>query len=72
MPHIVFENKVDLTDFSQKFSPIFQRDSTLIKIQTIFRNFKVTITGQPKPLSQYFTRSWNISCFFYQKIQNNN
>lgn len=36
MPHIVFENKIDLTDFSQKFSPIFKRDSPLIKIQTIF------------------------------------
>ena len=36
MPHIVFENKIDLDDFSQKFLPIFQRNSTLIKIQTIF------------------------------------
>ncbi|KEQ57296.1 hypothetical protein AAA799B03_00777 [Marine Group I thaumarchaeote SCGC AAA799-B03] len=36
MPHIVFENKIDLNDFLQKFSPIFQRDSALIKIQTIF------------------------------------
>ena len=36
MPHIVFENKIDLNDFSQKFLPIFNRDSTLIKIQTIF------------------------------------
>ena len=36
MPHIVFENRLDLNKFSQKFSPIFQRDSTLIKIQTIF------------------------------------
>ena len=38
MPHIVFENKINLNEFSQKFSPIFQRDSTLIKIQTIFIN----------------------------------
>ena len=36
MPHIVFEKRVNLTAFSQKFSPIFKRDSTLIKIQTIF------------------------------------
>ncbi|MHA7734199.1 hypothetical protein [Nitrosopumilus sp. S6] len=36
MPHIVFENRIDLNDFSQKFLPIFKRDSTLIKIQTIF------------------------------------
>ena len=36
MPHIVFENRLNLNEFSQKFYPIFQRDSTLIKIQTIF------------------------------------
>ena len=36
MPHIVFKNKLDLNKFSQQFSPIFQRDLTLIKIQTIF------------------------------------
>ena len=36
MPHIVFENRIDLNEFSKNFSPIFQRDSTLIKIQTIF------------------------------------
>ena len=36
MPHIVFENKIDLNIFSKKFSPIFKRDSALIKIQTIF------------------------------------
>lgn len=36
MPHIVFENKIDLNIFSKKFLPIFKQDSTLIKIQTIF------------------------------------
>ena len=36
MPHIVFENRLDLNNFSQKFIPVFKRDSTLIKIQTIF------------------------------------
>ena len=36
MPHIVFENKIDLNVFSKEFLPIFKRDSALIKIQTIF------------------------------------
>ena len=36
MPHIVFENRLDLNEFSHKFSPIFQRDVALIKVQTIF------------------------------------
>lgn len=36
MPHIVFNGKLDLNNFSENFSPIFQRNSSLIKIQTIF------------------------------------
>ncbi|RMW39696.1 MAG: hypothetical protein EA447_00240 [Nitrosopumilus sp.] len=36
MPHIVFNGKIDLNNFSENFSPIFQRNSSLIKIQTIF------------------------------------
>ncbi len=35
MPHIVIDRQIDLFDFSQKFTPIFQK-SPLIKIQTIF------------------------------------
>lgn len=36
MPHIVFENRINLNEFSQTFFPTFQRVSTIIKIQTIF------------------------------------
>ncbi|AJM92385.1 MULTISPECIES: hypothetical protein [Nitrosopumilus] len=36
MPHIVFDKRIDLNDFSNKFDPIFQKEPTLIKISTIF------------------------------------
>ncbi len=36
MPHIVFDKKIDLADFSQKFIPIFQKENPLIKVTTIF------------------------------------
>ncbi|QDI89567.1 hypothetical protein Nisw_08570 [Candidatus Nitrosopumilus sp. SW] len=36
MPHIVFGDRIDLNDFSKKFSPIFKKEPVLIKIQTIF------------------------------------
>lgn len=36
MPHIVFDQRIDLHDFSKKFKPIFQKEPNLIKITTIF------------------------------------
>lgn len=36
MPHIVFDKRIDLEDFSNKFVPIFQKDPILIKTTTIF------------------------------------
>jgi len=36
MPHIVFDQKVDLFDFSKKFKPIFFKKDFLVKIPTIF------------------------------------
>ena len=36
MPHIVFDKKIDLEDFSKKFLPILQKETILIKIDTIF------------------------------------
>jgi hypothetical protein len=36
MPHIVFYQKIDLSDFKEKFKPIFQNESSLIRISTIF------------------------------------
>ena len=36
MPHIAFDKKIDLMDFSKKFIPIFQKEPILIKITTIF------------------------------------
>jgi len=35
MPHVVFEKKIDLLDFSKKFSPIFQKHP-LIKILNVY------------------------------------
>ena len=35
MPHIVFDKKIDLKDFSEKFVPIFQKEP-LVKISTIY------------------------------------
>ena len=36
MPHIVFDKRVDLEDFSKKFLPIFQKEPILIKTNTVF------------------------------------
>lgn len=36
MPHIVFDKKIDLVEFSKKFKPIFIKKEFLIKISTIF------------------------------------
>ena len=36
MPHVVFDKKIDLLDFSKKFTPIFQKESFLVKVPTIF------------------------------------
>jgi hypothetical protein len=44
MPHIVFDKKIDLIDFSRKFIPIFQKEPILIKITTIFVD-KESLTG---------------------------
>jgi hypothetical protein len=36
LPHIVFDKKIDLVDFSKKFKPIFLKKEFLIKISRIF------------------------------------
>ena len=36
MPHVVFDKKIDLSDYSKKFFPIFQKKPLLIRISTIF------------------------------------
>jgi len=36
MPHIVFDKRINLFDFSKKFVPIFQKDAALIKISSVF------------------------------------
>ena len=36
MPHIVFDKRIDLENFSKKFLPIFQKEPILIKTSTIF------------------------------------
>ena len=36
MPHIVFNQRINLNDFKNEFSPIFQKEPILIKVQTIF------------------------------------
>lgn len=36
MPHIVFDEKIDLDDFSKKFTQIFRKEPILIKITNIF------------------------------------
>ena len=36
MPHIVFDKKINLQEFSKKFNPIFQKTSQLITINNIF------------------------------------
>lgn len=36
MPHIVFGERIDLDDFSKKFTELFQKEPFLIKITNIF------------------------------------
>ena len=36
MPHIVFNQRINLNDFLNEFNPIFQKEPILIKIQTVF------------------------------------
>jgi len=36
LPHIVFNNKIDLESFSKKFVPIFQKIPILIRVSTVF------------------------------------
>jgi hypothetical protein len=36
MPHVVFDKKIDLKDFSNKFQPIIKRDSGIIKLNDVF------------------------------------
>ncbi|MDH3277000.1 MAG: hypothetical protein OEM21_02760 [Nitrosopumilus sp.] len=36
MPHIVFDKKIDLMNFSKKFVPIFQKEPFLVRVSTIF------------------------------------
>jgi len=36
MPHIVFNEKIDLIDFSKKFVQIFTKEPILIKVTNIF------------------------------------
>ena len=36
MPHIVFDQKINLDDFSKKFIPVFQKEPFLIKVSSIF------------------------------------
>ena len=36
MPHVVFDKKINLLDFSKSFVPIFQKTPILIKISSIF------------------------------------
>ena len=38
MPHIVFNQKIDLMDYSKKFIPIFKKEISMIKINDIFVN----------------------------------
>ena len=36
MPHIVFDQMIDLSVFSEKFKEIFQKEPILIKVENIF------------------------------------
>jgi len=44
MPHIVFEKKIDLLDFSKIFIPVFQK-TPLIKISNVYvdRNYQTAL-----------------------------
>ena len=36
MPHVVFDKKIDLKEFSNKFQPMMKRDIGIIKINDVF------------------------------------
>ena len=48
MPHVVFDKKIDLLEFSKQFQPIIKRDSGIIKLSDVYvnkNNDKVLITA---------------------------
>lgn len=38
MPHVVFDKKIDLLEFSKQFQPIIKRDSGIIKLSDVYVN----------------------------------
>ena len=38
MPHVVFDKKIDLVEFSKQFQPVIKRDSGIIKLSDVFLN----------------------------------
>jgi len=38
MPHIVFDKKIDLSDFSRKFVPLVIRTPCIIKLEDVYLN----------------------------------
>ena len=36
MPHVVFDTKIDLEEFSKQFQPIFDKNSGIIKLTDVF------------------------------------
>ncbi|TRZ78786.1 MAG: hypothetical protein D4R90_05570 [Nitrosopumilales archaeon] len=38
MPHVVFDKKIDLEEFSKQFQPVMKRDSGIIKLIDVFVN----------------------------------
>lgn len=48
MPHVVFDKKIDLVEFSKKFQPVIKRDCGIIKLNHVFvdkNNDKALITS---------------------------
>ena len=48
MPHVVFDKKIDLVEFSKKFQPVIKRDCGIIKLSNVFvdkNNDKALITS---------------------------
>lgn len=48
MPHVVFDKKIDLVEFSKKFQPVIKRDCGIIKLNNVFvdkNNDKALITS---------------------------
>ena len=38
MPHVIFDKKIDLAEFSNKFQPIMKKKSGIIRLQDVFLN----------------------------------